>query len=434
MKADQKNQFGASPRFTLAIGKSTITHLCAQNSDIPKQELLNNTCLFFRLTLKAQTQWIGTECTIRIFHGISEIYTSNFHLGATTEHDFSLTINNEKFILIYEIKINYIRSQILNDFNSEIAECILVDMGNKEELKYKKALVDSGHEYSKSLGLDASYFSDLLVEKFIQDISHSIRNKIGFSAVRIGDGEGRVLGYPDFIGDQEILQQVFNYQFGRLSVKEITRIIHDQSLSSQVLLLKSLIKNSIVSADYVGLPVSNYFKDKDFKITSGLQGYSMGLFVGGSLASRQINSGKILGSNFFQILAKNYQYFSKIFQTEPLEVITVNCHNLTAPLALKFNIKCPVTSILTPPHYTWSEGKSHGQFPYLYKNIVNEIIDMGNLEGKLFLVGAGLLGKHYCHTIKSQGGCAIDIGSVFDAWAKNGRPDAVHSHKIDKLI
>jgi len=36
--------------------------------------------------------------------------------------------------------------------------------------------------------------------------------------------------------------------------------------------------------------------------------------------------------------------------------------------------------------------------------------------GMLYLVGGGLYGKLYCQLIKSQGGIALDLGSLFDAW------------------
>lgn len=35
----------------------------------------------------------------------------------------------------------------------------------------------------------------------------------------------------------------------------------------------------------------------------------------------------------------------------------------------------------------------------------------------LYLIGAGLLAKEYCSVVKSRGGFALDIGSVFDYWA-----------------
>jgi hypothetical protein len=41
--------------------------------------------------------------------------------------------------------------------------------------------------------------------------------------------------------------------------------------------------------------------------------------------------------------------------------------------------------------------------------------------GAVFLVGAGALGKIYCHWIQQRGGIALDIGSICDAWAGVGR-------------
>jgi hypothetical protein len=37
--------------------------------------------------------------------------------------------------------------------------------------------------------------------------------------------------------------------------------------------------------------------------------------------------------------------------------------------------------------------------------------------GQAFLIGAGVLGKVYCHRVKELGGVAIDVGSLIDAWA-----------------
>ena len=42
-------------------------------------------------------------------------------------------------------------------------------------------------------------------------------------------------------------------------------------------------------------------------------------------------------------------------------------------------------------------------------------------RGAVFLVGAGVFGKVYCHWIKARGGIAIDIGAIFDSWAQIGR-------------
>jgi len=54
-----------------------------------------------------------------------------------------------------------------------------------------------------------------------------------------------------------------------------------------------------------------------------------------------------------------------------------------------------------------------------YVNGLEAILDQQLVEapGMLFLVGAGLYGKLYCEHIRSQGGVALDVGSLLDAWA-----------------
>jgi hypothetical protein len=54
-------------------------------------------------------------------------------------------------------------------------------------------------------------------------------------------------------------------------------------------------------------------------------------------------------------------------------------------------------------------------YPDVYERIKDALNPAGPCH--LYLVGAGLLGKEYCSIIKSRGGFALDIGSVFDYWA-----------------
>jgi hypothetical protein len=68
-----------------------------------------------------------------------------------------------------------------------------------------------------------------------------------------------------------------------------------------------------------------------------------------------------------------------------------------------------------PEHFEWL--KSNIQVPF---------------KGAVFLVGAGGLGKIYCDVIKQKGGIAIDIGSIFDAWAKVKSRLAHPAHSIDR--
>ena len=54
-------------------------------------------------------------------------------------------------------------------------------------------------------------------------------------------------------------------------------------------------------------------------------------------------------------------------------------------------------------------------FPNTYNQLLEEL--KHNAIGELYLVGAGVLGKSYCAWIRRAGGVALDIGSLFDAFA-----------------
>jgi hypothetical protein len=58
-----------------------------------------------------------------------------------------------------------------------------------------------------------------------------------------------------------------------------------------------------------------------------------------------------------------------------------------------------------------SSGPAH--YPQVFDETLTWI-DREARPGRLFLVGAGLLGKIYCHAIQKRGGVAIDVGSVLD--------------------
>jgi hypothetical protein len=54
-------------------------------------------------------------------------------------------------------------------------------------------------------------------------------------------------------------------------------------------------------------------------------------------------------------------------------------------------------------------------FPDRFDEIDSSLAKL-DLTGSLFFIGAGILGKAYCNRVKSQGGMAIDAGSMMDVW------------------
>ena len=62
-----------------------------------------------------------------------------------------------------------------------------------------------------------------------------------------------------------------------------------------------------------------------------------------------------------------------------------------------------------------TDARSDQHYPDVYGRIKDALRPDGPCH--LYLIGAGLLAKEYCSVVKSRGGFALDIGSVFDYWA-----------------
>ena len=65
---------------------------------------------------------------------------------------------------------------------------------------------------------------------------------------------------------------------------------------------------------------------------------------------------------------------------------------------------------------TLDENEIGEHYPDVYQRIKGLLQPDG--PSHRYLIGAGLLGKEYCSIVKSRGGFALDIGSVFDYWAE----------------
>ena len=70
-----------------------------------------------------------------------------------------------------------------------------------------------------------------------------------------------------------------------------------------------------------------------------------------------------------------------------------------------------IESLLIPP-----EGGSPTATADWHSDVSRHLRDQ-DLEGRLFLVGAGIVGKGFCNDIKRSGGMAIDLGSMLDVWS-----------------
>ena len=99
------------------------------------------------------------------------------------------------------------------------------------------------------------------------------------------------------------------------------------------------------------------------------------------------------------------------------DLIYISCRSLDEGFRRRFGIKNVHSYHLTEEQrYAVNKAKSE-YYPKQYNEIL-EFINNTDCEGKLCLVGAGMLGKYYCAKLKESGGIALDLGHVFpyEAW------------------
>ena len=102
-----------------------------------------------------------------------------------------------------------------------------------------------------------------------------IKEKRPFSAIRLGDGEGRIMGFPEHVSTVN-LADIWRRWFG-----------HDMFSDIQVRFLQNGIKDACQAADIIGLPTATPNLQNDFGRVEAL--LSLGSYEGSM--TRQCNSG-----------------------------------------------------------------------------------------------------------------------------------------------
>ena len=210
--------------------------------------------------------------------------------------------------------------------------------------------------------------------------------------IRLGDGEGAVLGYPKITSRTDVDSQ-FRRNIRRTNVPD-----------REIFTLQVQLRNAIENADILGVPRS-------------LQTRQHRLWAAVDLAISKLSIQADLTHTALHRLMSHALLFRPILRELPF-VGLVSCRDVSSEIQRLFGIEqtrwygvrgaLDKPGIVETPH--WPDGF----------NEIRQTLEVP-FPGALFIVGAGLFGKIYCHWIKKRGGIAIDIGSIFDSWAKVGR-------------
>lgn len=258
--------------------------------------------------------------------------------------------------------------------------------------------------------------------EIVQGLRHAVERRTPYSLVRLGDGEGALLGFPEFTHEIRFRKWMGDF-FGS----------HADAAEDSKNLIR-LIKQAIHSADVVGASTST---NEDWRSLaqrmrdigsnpklpieqkvelSGLERRALGFYVG-SHASRHAHR----ASGNIHIELERSGFLRSLLAEQP-SVNIITCNNIADRLKAEFpSTKFRVTMI--PGEFkfepkaskeAWSEVEPH--YPVVFERIMDRA-KAGEFAEGVTLIGAGPCGKAYCHGIKRSGGIALDIGSILDHWA-----------------
>ena len=252
----------------------------------------------------------------------------------------------------------------------------------------------------------------LHIRELERQIEDAVDSKPPFCLVRLGDGEGEILGHDNNTPIQTILHYITNF-FGtsNISIDQYFNLTDD-------------ISRAIQNSDVVGVPVD---ADKTFNYLEC--GYKTDPSwyrqdAGGTIRYMKVwdyvknNPGDYAFTNCHVHWDLLFSGFLDRLLTKVPEVGMITCRaEVAQSIKLRFNIR-NVNLVQIPGEAMYERVNPNGlHYPVLYSRIL-AAISRTKLTGQLWLVGAGPCSKVYCDCIKRAGGIALDIGSVFDYWAK----------------
>lgn len=231
----------------------------------------------------------------------------------------------------------------------------------------------------------------------------AVKRREPFSILRLGDGEGIVLRFPDV--SRELIDFITTMWFGDHEVTD-----------AEVLDIRDHLIAGVAEASMVGLPTYD-------QITSSKA--AQWRLVHEYIDAKPEFAAITPVSHMLHIWMHDEMLLDELISLAPA-VTLLTCRSLSPRFEETFKVETPRT-ILIPEeaHYSKDKPNLKRHYPDRYLQITQGDELTPRVQGELFLVGGGVLGKVYCSEIKRRGGVAIDIGSVFDMWGYIGARGSV---------
>jgi len=219
-----------------------------------------------------------------------------------------------------------------------------------------------------------------------------LRSRHSCSVIRLGDGEGRLLGWPDRV-DWNVLGKHLYFWFGHanFSPDDLRRMQRD-------------LECAIYTADVVGLPnAENWSKSAVWQEPQRW------------MEERDLLEHHVICDHELHLQLWREDLLSEIVASAE-RVSLITCRQVVDEMRDYFQL--PYLKCYKIPEEGHTGRMATQHFPNTYNQLLEEL--KHNAIGELVLVGAGVLGKAYCAWVRRAGGVALDIGSLFDGFAGVG--------------
>jgi len=240
-------------------------------------------------------------------------------------------------------------------------------------------------------------------------ISDSLESARPFSLIRVGDGEGLLLS--------------MSHRSPGMDFEYLARHLGPNGLEPDIVInLKNRLIESILDADVIGVRddiVNVDFESAHFELgqLEFLDNFRKNFRLREAEKSLGYHGARRDNSRFCSAwFHYDYHASGAVFRilSEQKRIGFISCRSrLPGMLEEMFGVSVAYYPI---PDFFQDLPANHEVADYLerFEHVLRQ--KLVESPGMLFLVGGGLYGKLFCGLIKSQGGVALDLGSLFDAW------------------
>ncbi|HTT84387.1 MAG TPA: hypothetical protein VMF67_12980 [Rhizomicrobium sp.] len=232
------------------------------------------------------------------------------------------------------------------------------------------------------------------------------------SCLRLGDGEGNILGACN-----REFRDLHQLAARKAALMHLGRWLPGSALEQ----LSRATFEAVANADVIGVPCTGRIKRlyHDLKNRTGGNKYDIRGACGTINALRNAHAAlssappdRVITNCWFH--RDLLPFYQEILRGMP-KLGLISCYpDLSDRLRAAFEAEDVMLFRIPNQVSNSGERPVPPHYPTVFENVMQSLGNIG--KGQPVLVAAGILGKIYCNRVKQCGGIALDIGSVADVW------------------